>query len=50
MRRALRRRKVKIGNSGLTTASVGHGVLLGGTLGSGVIPLSLLIAAGRAPP
>lgn len=33
-----------MGDSGLTAGSVSHGVLLGGTSGSGVILLSLLMA------
>jgi len=46
LRRVLRRRQVKIGDSGLAAGSVGYGVLVGGTSGSGVILLSLLMAAG----
>src|SRR5918911_1550897 len=45
-RRVLRRRAVKIGDTGLAAGSVGYGVLVGGTSGSGVILLSLLMAAG----
>ena len=46
LRRVLRRRKVRIGDTGLAAGSVGYGVLVGGTSGSGVILLSLLMAAG----
>lgn len=46
LRRMLRRREVRIGDSGLAASSVGYGVLVGGTSGSGVILLSLLMAAG----
>ena len=46
LRRVLRRREVKIGDAGLAAGSVGYGVLVGGTSGSGVILLSLLMAAG----
>jgi uncharacterized membrane protein YfcA len=46
LRRVLRRRRLKIGDSGLAAGSVGYGVLVGGTSGSGVILLSLLMAAG----
>lgn len=46
LRRVLRRRRVRIGDSGLAAGSVGYGVLVGGTSGSGVILLSLLMASG----
>jgi len=46
LRRILRRRAVKIGDTGLAAGAVGYGVLVGGTSGSGVILLSLLMAAG----
>ena len=46
LRRLARRRNVRIGNAGLAAGSVGYGVLVGGTSGSGVILLSLLMAAG----
>jgi uncharacterized membrane protein YfcA len=46
LRRLLRRRAVKIGDAGLATGALGYGVLVGGTTGSGVILLSLLMAAG----
>jgi uncharacterized membrane protein YfcA len=46
LRRLLRRRAVKIGDAGLGAGAVGYGVVVGGTSGSGVILLSLLMAAG----
>ena len=46
LRRLAKRRNVRIGNTGLAASSVGYGVLVGGTSGSGVILLSLLMAAG----
>jgi uncharacterized membrane protein YfcA len=46
LRRLLRRREVRIGNGALGVGAVGYGVLVGGTSGSGVILLSLLMAAG----
>jgi uncharacterized membrane protein YfcA len=46
LRRLLRRRDVRIGDTGLAAGAVGYGVLVGGTSGSGVILLSLLMAAG----
>src|ERR1700675_1655393 len=46
LRRLLKRRGVKIGDTGLAAGAVGYGVLVGGTSGSGVILLSLLMAAG----
>ena len=46
LRRLLRRRKVGIGDTGLALGAVGYGALVGGTSGSGVILLSLLMAAG----
>jgi len=46
LRRLARRRNVRIGDTGLAAGSVGYGVLVGGTSGSGVILLSLLMAAG----
>src|ERR1700687_4699785 len=46
LRRLLKRRDVKIGDTGLAAGAVGYGVLVGGTSGSGVILLSLLMAAG----
>jgi len=46
LRRLLRRRAVRIGDPGLAGGALGYGVLVGGTTGSGVILLSLLMAAG----
>ena len=46
MRRLLKRRDIKISDTGLAAGSVGYGVVVGGTSGSGVILLSLLMAAG----
>ena len=46
LRRLLRRRDVRIGDTGLAVGAVGYGVVVGGTSGSGVILLSLLMAAG----
>lgn len=46
LRRLLRRRSVRIGDAGLAAGAIGYGVVVGGTSGSGVILLSLLIAAG----
>jgi uncharacterized membrane protein YfcA len=47
LRRMMRRRKVRIGEAGLALGSLGYGVFVGGTVGSGVILLSLLMAAGQ---
>lgn len=46
LRRFAKRRDIKIGDAGLAAGSVGYGVVVGGTSGSGVILLSLLMAAG----
>ena len=46
LRRLLRRRNIRIGDAGLATGAAGYGVLVGGTAGSGVILLSLLMAVG----
>ena len=46
MRRLLRRHDLKIGDTGLAAGAVAYGVVVGGTSGSGVILLSLLMAAG----
>jgi uncharacterized membrane protein YfcA len=46
LRRHLKRREIKVGDTGLAVGAVGYGVVVGGTSGSGVILLSLLMAAG----
>ncbi|HTT47529.1 MAG TPA: TSUP family transporter [Pseudolabrys sp.] len=46
LRRHLKRRDFKVGDGGLALASLGYGAVVGGTAGSGVILLSLLMAAG----
>jgi uncharacterized membrane protein YfcA len=46
LRRVLARRGFKCGDRGLIAGAVGWGVVVGGTTGSGVILLSLLMAAG----
>ena len=46
LRRFARRRDLRIGDTGLAMGAVGYGVVVGGTSGSGVILLSLLMAAG----
>jgi uncharacterized membrane protein YfcA len=46
LRRALKRHDVRIDDTWLGFGAVGYGVVVGGTAGSGVILLSLLMAAG----
>jgi len=46
LRRVLRRRSVRISDATLAAGAVGYGVVVGGTSGSGVILLSLLMASG----
>jgi uncharacterized membrane protein YfcA len=46
LRRLLKRRDIRIGDGGLGVSAIGYGVVVGGTSGSGVILLSLLMAAG----
>jgi uncharacterized membrane protein YfcA len=46
LRRLLKRHDVRINDTGLAAGSVAYGVLVGGTSGSGVILLSLLMAVG----
>jgi uncharacterized membrane protein YfcA len=46
LRRLLKYHGVKFGNGGLALGSLGYGVVVGGTAGSGVILLSLLMAVG----
>ncbi len=46
LRRLARRRDLRLGDRGLALGSAGYGLLVGGTAGSGVILLSLLMAVG----
>jgi uncharacterized membrane protein YfcA len=46
LRRLLKRHDIKIGEKGLAAGAVGYGVVVGGTSGSGVILLALLMASG----
>lgn len=46
LRRLAKRHEVRIGDTALAAGAVGYGVVVGGTSGSGVILLSLLMAAG----
>jgi uncharacterized membrane protein YfcA len=46
LRRVLRRRAIRINDTGLAAGALGYGVVVGGTSGSGVILLSLLMATG----
>ena len=46
LRRHLKRRDFRVGDRGLAAGGFGYGVVVGGTAGSGVILLSLLMAAG----
>jgi uncharacterized membrane protein YfcA len=46
LRRFARRRELRIGETGLGLGAVAYGVVVGGTSGSGVILLSLLMASG----
>ena len=46
LRRLLKHHGVKFGDGGLALGALGYGVVVGGTAGSGVILLSLLMAAG----
>ena len=46
LRRLLKRRDIRIDGTGLGAGAVGYGVVVGGTSGSGVILLSLLMASG----
>src|SRR5579872_1189712 len=46
LRRLLRHHRVTIGTTGLALGSVVYGLLVGGTAGSGVVNLSLLMASG----
>ena len=46
LRRLARSAMIRIGDTGLGVSAVGYGVVVGGTSGSGVILLSLLMASG----
>ena len=46
LRRCMRRRGLKLSNRGLAVTAFGWGPLAGGTVGAGIILLSLLMAAG----
>jgi uncharacterized membrane protein YfcA len=46
LRRLLRQRGFKLSDRALAVAALGYGLLVGGTTGSGIILLSLLMAAG----
>ena len=46
LRRLLKYHGVQVGDRGLLLGSIGYGVVVGGTAGSGVILLSMLMAAG----
>jgi uncharacterized membrane protein YfcA len=46
LRRLAKRRDIRIGDTGLGVGAAGYGVVVGGTSGSGVILLSLLMASG----
>ena len=46
LRRLLKHHDVRIGDRGFALGTVGYGVVVGGTAGSGVIMLSLLMAVG----
>src|SRR5580698_5849788 len=46
LRRLARRRQARIGDAGLGLGAIFYGVVVGGTSGSGVILLSLLMASG----
>ena len=46
LRRLAKRRRLRIGDAGLGLGATGYGVVVGGTAGSGVILLSLLMASG----
>jgi len=50
LRRALMRRHGALGPGGVTLAAAGYGLLNGGTAGSGVLLLSILLAAGLGGP
>ena len=46
VRRLLKRLEIKLSQSGVAAASVGYGLIVGGASGTGVVLLSILMAAG----
>ena len=46
VRRLMKHRGIQFGDAGFAAGAAGYGVLVGGTAGSGVVMLSLLMAAG----
>ena len=46
LRYAMRRRATALGDTGLVLSAAGYGTVMGGTVGAGVILLSILMAAG----
>ncbi len=46
VRRVMKHRGIRLGEAGFAAGAAGYGVLVGGTAGSGVVMLSLLMAAG----
>ena len=46
LRYAMRRRASALGDAGLVLSAAGYGTVMGGTVGAGVILLSILMAAG----
>src|SRR5438046_10599352 len=46
LRRLLRRREIRMGDTGLGVSAVGYGVVVGGTSGSGAALLSRVLASG----
>jgi len=50
MRRLLKRRAIKISDTGLAASSVGYGVVVGGTSGSGVMTAPSVVALGSSRP
>ncbi len=46
LRYAMRRRSTALGDTGLVLSAAGYGTVMGGTVGAGVILLSILMAAG----
>ncbi|MGE0716667.1 MAG: TSUP family transporter [Alphaproteobacteria bacterium] len=50
VRRAMKRLDVRLSEGGMAAAGAGYGVLVGGTAGSGVVLLSIMMAAGLSGP